>query len=842
MLLYCLDTDSQRKPVMRKVVLSSVAIISALLLITGCSDSPVELENTPGTQLVNSPSAESSNTHLWGLYDVSIDLETQTASIIPNRQAMFTANVVNFVNSNPTNLSVTVNGVIPGIDHVDVDLNVKLRHPFTGMPMYSGYDVRGVFMGDGSAVLGYNSDLVRPVEGTDQIMLSGPVAGYSDPDGYTRWFNYDEFPLSTMPLFTYTQGNMATPGFAGTSTLCPYRYFSDDLDPEEDLWQWLDGNASQRGVFSSGAVNERKYYIRFPNSKGTVFGYAITANWEGEDLTEDHPSNTPEAVACDVVDNSDVYYIDPTENGGNLDLDFSLFNWDHQPSTIYIESSVLSSVEVIDPLLAAIGGGDHYSTYHVEIPADGVTGNDGNEYWIIAEYEEFDYKNDFGVPNNVGNDLLAAFFRYYLFVADEITNNPPVCDVVVVTTMPYEGWAKLIEFDASGSSDPDPGDILSFSWDFDNDGNFDDSYEAGTPENPKKYFGSDYNDVVCVRVSDGNGGETECCTEVLDITAYPTKNIDVTFTGREALDLCIDHTNGDLMVLYENGMARRYDYSAYYQSSTDIPTNHQQGALADRIDMDENGYWMVPYYYNAGSLHFFRSNHYSPFDVYQTVTHWLVYYPTLLLPGIIDAVCMYDAGVRANTHVYPLGYNSGSAYFSRIYGRGYPPTWSSYVWWCDTITGSSPSYGCSDYCWGLIVGGEADPTGDFIWFVEEDDRVAARWDVGVSGLSYEGPCFGTSQSPITGQDGLWEPLDITVDDQGYMYVMDKVADSPAEFSIKAFSYDDSSTTSFENFGDSDDWDLDPIRIDGSQFNGHVVVLQSDGTDAKVSVFTEEETP
>ncbi|HEX9744128.1 MAG TPA: hypothetical protein VGB30_01765, partial [bacterium] len=52
-------------------------------------------------------------------------------------------------------------------------------------------------------------------------------------------------------------------------------------------------------------------------------------------------------------------------------------------------------------------------------------------------------------------------------------NNPPICVVNTVTPMPYIGpLPASIEFDATGCSDPDPGDSITYEWDFDGDGNF----------------------------------------------------------------------------------------------------------------------------------------------------------------------------------------------------------------------------------------------------------------------------------------------------------------------------------------------------------------------------------
>ena len=50
-------------------------------------------------------------------------------------------------------------------------------------------------------------------------------------------------------------------------------------------------------------------------------------------------------------------------------------------------------------------------------------------------------------------------------------NQPPAA---VVTATPVSGNAPLqVTFDATGSTDPDPGDILSYQWDFTNDGTVD---------------------------------------------------------------------------------------------------------------------------------------------------------------------------------------------------------------------------------------------------------------------------------------------------------------------------------------------------------------------------------
>lgn len=391
-----------------------------MFLVAGCAGS-----SGPGIpsldQKAEMSNCKSSNsqTHVWGYYDVYIDIENQIAYAVENRQASFTVNVVNILNGKPGGLSFYIHKTPTTMDYVDIDIDVSISHPFPGLPQYHGYDVRGIFMGNGSANLQYNGALSYPVFGTDQFMFPDPEDNIGGPDGYTRWFNKTEFSTGGMPLFQYTHGKLATPAYSPTATLNPYKYFADGLKAQDDLWTWLNANSSQNGRFSSGAKNTRNYYLRFMHVGGQTvikYGYAVIANWEGVE-PQYHPSNAPEAVACKVTDSSNVWFNAPGQSGGNLILDISLFGWKYQPSAIFIESTVLSSPYELTPdEMVPVGGTGFYSTYHVEIPADKVTTKEGNEYWVIAQYDDFDYSNDFGVSNLAEDDPLAAFFRYNLSV------------------------------------------------------------------------------------------------------------------------------------------------------------------------------------------------------------------------------------------------------------------------------------------------------------------------------------------------------------------------------------------------------------------------------------------
>ncbi len=403
-----------------------------LIVALGCAGGDTITTPATGDSInLDSVHASISSTHLWGYYDVKIDIINQSVEVAVNRNAMFTINIVNFLNSNPSGLGFIINGTVHGSGYTDVDLDISITHPFSGMPHYRGYDIRGVFMGDGSATLAHNIDLEYPVFGTDQFMFANPVGGNGAPDGYTRWFNFSEFSSVGKPLFSYTQGIAASSGFAGTATLCPYKYFADGLSANEDFFTWLGIHADQHGVTSSGATNTRNYYLRFPSSKGFTFAYAVLANWEGGG-DEFHPSNAPEAVACHVVDSSDVYYAGPTSYGGSLKLDISIWDWDSEvvggvmeDYKIFIESPVLSSVyECNTGDMTPTGGAEKYLTYQLDILADNIQSSDDTEFWVIVEQQGYDYTNDFGVPNDADTDLLTACFRYDLEVSGDEPFDP----------------------------------------------------------------------------------------------------------------------------------------------------------------------------------------------------------------------------------------------------------------------------------------------------------------------------------------------------------------------------------------------------------------------------------
>ncbi len=392
-----------------------------LLLIVSCSggNSPTTPEISEALTPDTHTARYQSQTQLLGYYDLTFDLESGSVEAIPNRSLGFTANAVLFLNNDPTTLTFYFQEITQGDDYVDIDLDVYITHPFPGQQKYDAYDVRGVFIGNGSGTLKHNSDLRYPVPGTDQILLNA--------DGYTRWFNPGEF--GEPGLFGYTHGNLAPAGYEGTATLNPYKYFvPGKLGPSDNaVWKYMTGDwPPVKGCFINGETGGRTYLIRLPvPDPGIKYGYAVLANWAGG-TPLDHPAYATEAVAFKVNDNSALYYVDETDSGGHLILDIGVYDWSSQLSagvmedySIILESTVLSAPYTLSESdLTPTDGGDHYSIYHVEVPADYVSSVFDNECWVIVEYPDYDYTNPLGVPNDAANDPLTAYFRSEVKVLD----------------------------------------------------------------------------------------------------------------------------------------------------------------------------------------------------------------------------------------------------------------------------------------------------------------------------------------------------------------------------------------------------------------------------------------
>jgi glucose/arabinose dehydrogenase len=113
------------------------------------------------------------------------------------------------------------------------------------------------------------------------------------------------------------------------------------------------------------------------------------------------------------------------------------------------------------------------------------------------------YYVDFGDP--AGTIANGAIHRIHYVPG----NQPPVASFTA--TPPYGPVPLSVTFDASATADPDAGDILSYAWDLDNDGSFDD----GTDVTAQRTFTQAADAIVRLRVTDSSAA-----TDVESVTVH----------------------------------------------------------------------------------------------------------------------------------------------------------------------------------------------------------------------------------------------------------------------------------------------------------------------------------
>ena len=434
-----------------------------------------------------------------GYYDIYFDLKSQTFNVVENRTAGFTLNIVPFLNlmTIPMN-GITFDSIVIHDDDpsfLGVDVEFSIYHPFPGIPQYNAYDLLGVVIGDSSRTLSYDNLKVAK-HGLDLWM--------KNPDGYTRWFNPTEFASET--IFGYVPGGWQN--YAGSATVNPYKYYSKHLGKDDNLWSYLTGDNNWDGIFESGSGRTMELEFPLPpDGIGLQFGYAVIVAWEDQGPDGPfYPVHLAEAITASVNQTPDAWYNETDGSGGDLILDIDLFGWEFQPDSIKVESTILDGIESFDFATNATPGGEHFSTWHVETPADSFTGTEDHDAWIICEYEDFDYKNN--APQLPSPDSpLAAFFRTDIVILDEAGNTAPSVTGIedVEGSGEYENPVNINNSKTYWAifTDPDPDQTHTFTWYIvdDGDGPPDPADEVAWPVNWGGYGQGEYD--IYVDVSDG---------------------------------------------------------------------------------------------------------------------------------------------------------------------------------------------------------------------------------------------------------------------------------------------------------------------------------------------------
>ncbi len=235
------------------------AIIPTILLllvciITGCSSSGSTLQPQIPAQATDIQAAASGSHYLWGYWLFEVDAGHTAVEPLPLRATQLHLNARRFLEEEPCQTCLSIDNITPS-GNGTLLVDVKLRHPFLGQQIYTGFDVRGICIFRGSKIL--------PASGlamSDRNLGDGQLM---NPDAYTTLFNPVDFAPGTgaLPMFEYQQGNYA--GLTPDATLNGYkRYFSIE----------------ERHVFIAGGTDTRQYEVDMPDGP-FVFGYAVDASW-----------------------------------------------------------------------------------------------------------------------------------------------------------------------------------------------------------------------------------------------------------------------------------------------------------------------------------------------------------------------------------------------------------------------------------------------------------------------------------------------------------------------------------------------------------------------------------
>ena len=244
-------------------------LLVSTLLLNGCSASdPVSTAiDTPLPISTQQVIPDDDPHRLWGEFTFYIDETHTNVDVVPKRNGRFHLNALKFLEDYCSDCLEIVK--IQNNGDSTIDLTIRITHPFTGFPEYTGFDVKGIIMFDGSWT--HEGHFYHP-PWPEPFRVSW--RGLGDPqvlnaDGYTlRWSpSYDSG--NSQPIFNYYEGKYAsgTP----TANLNAYKNFYTH---------------ENRHMFMTDGAVTRTYTIWLPPGEVITAGYAVEACWEP-------PLNTP---------------------------------------------------------------------------------------------------------------------------------------------------------------------------------------------------------------------------------------------------------------------------------------------------------------------------------------------------------------------------------------------------------------------------------------------------------------------------------------------------------------------------------------------------------------------
>lgn len=460
-------------------------ILLMVSLIIGCSGNSSPIETGIGQTLPDQEvtQAQSNNTGrtLLGYYQIAIDTETLEAEVTPLRTADFNLNLIPFLGPplNPLNLiTIQIDPFDSAPEEGIFAVDMTIQHPFPGLTQYPGFDLRCIFMSEGT-VLSEQYDGLIYADSHETTILNA--------DGWTRWWNPTEFTNYGM-ILGYCEGTLSIPGYYASATLNPYKYFALGIEAEDELII----DPETRGVFHPiPGYYTRRMMIKFEMEGDAIiilFNTAVDCSWDepsGDppdfDIPDDFSlsANTQEAYQLKVENaGSTAWYTDPGNFGGDLKIDLTVYDWQSMENpagilgeinAIWVESPDLFDTPIdILPTATIFDDGPTSSVFHFEILDVAPTATEDQRILIAVESAN----PDTYAPNTPGDwstlgipdGPLAAYFLWDVPVYnEEPTQIPAPTDLeaeaigkVVYLTWNHPGWPSLAGYNLYRKESTEP--------------------------------------------------------------------------------------------------------------------------------------------------------------------------------------------------------------------------------------------------------------------------------------------------------------------------------------------------------------------------------------------------
>ncbi|UCB58099.1 MAG: PKD domain-containing protein [Thermoplasmatales archaeon] len=294
---------------------------------------------------------------------------------------------------------------------------------------------------------------------------------------------------------------------------------------------------------------EKDTYIleRWPDSnRGTAYRlvvsnkYGSSPDFESDALIWFDLSDIPSGAITSTV-TLNLYYFDYWDTdpiGRDISCYSITSNWDEYTTTFNNRPSYSSTITSYATIPSAFGWVSWDVTDDVRDFVDGIKTNYG--WWIMDE----NYWGTGNIPQQLYYSREGTYIPYLDF--DIESNNPPIANA----NGPYTGQTgELIQLDGTGSYDSD-GNIVSYEWDLDNDGMYDDA----TGATPTFSWTTSGTHPISLKVTDDDGS-TDTDDTTVEINNPPVADADGPYTGQTRELIQLDGTgsydSNGVIVSYE---------------------------------------------------------------------------------------------------------------------------------------------------------------------------------------------------------------------------------------------------------------------------------------------------